>query len=161
MLSETGTLTCISTMLEGEQGWSLFPSSLDVPTVDPSEAWLVYLYPEPIEMSRYTRHKTTQRSMYDASRQILGGSSRGEEVLLQNPEGQVMEGSITTPYFRRNGQWVTPAATCGGNLGTSRRWALEKGIAVEDVIMMHEIKPNERIVLSNGVRGFIFGIIHA
>ena len=97
--------------------------------------------------------------MYDSARKSLTGASQAEEVLLQNNDGEVMEGSISTPYFWRDGRWITPAGKCGGNIGTTRRWALEKGIAVEGIIKMSQVKLGEVLVLSNGVHGFSLGII--
>jgi 4-amino-4-deoxychorismate lyase len=86
--------------------------------------------------SEYTHFKTTRRAMYDAARQRAGiklGDTK--EVLMVNEgDGSVMEGSTTTPYFWRNGRWVTPPVSSrfssqngsGGNDGTTRRWALER-----------------------------------
>ncbi|CAJ2502831.1 Uu.00g102250.m01.CDS01 [Anthostomella pinea] len=86
--------------------------------------------------SEFTHFKTTHRIMYDEARSRYGLSlADPKEVLLVNSEdGSIMEGSISTPYFWRNGRWVTPpvsrgfsATHCsGGNDGTTRRWALER-----------------------------------
>ena len=74
--------------------------------------------------------------MYDAAREranIRPGVMK--EVLVVNRDDQsVMEGSTTTPYFWRDGRWVTPPVSAkfswkdgsGGQDGTSRRWALER-----------------------------------
>lgn len=80
-----------------------------------------------------------------------------DEALLINESGEIMEGSITTPYFFREGRWITPAAKCGGNLGTTRRWALNRGICVECVVRGEGIRDGEEIWVSNGVRGFGWG----
>ena len=71
-----------------------------------------------------------------------------------------MEGSVTTPYFNHSGRWITPAESCGGNLGTTRRWALEKKLCEEGYVNVNSIQVGslgERVVLSNGVRGFGWG----
>ena len=68
-----------------------------------------------------------------------------------------MEGTFTTPYFFRDGKWVTPAERCGGNLGTTRRWALETGLCVEGIVRAEEVKDGELVWLSNGVRGWGWG----
>lgn len=70
-----------------------------------------------------------------------------------------MEGCRFTPYFRRGYKWITPAAENGGNLGTTRRWALEKGLCEEGVVKGGSVKYNEIIVLSNGAKGFQAGIV--
>jgi len=86
--------------------------------------------------SEYTHFKTTKREMYDMARQRAHISLPDlKEVLIINEEdGSVMEGSVTTPYFWRDERWVTPSVNrhysprsdSGGQDGTSRRWALER-----------------------------------
>jgi len=86
------------------------------------------------------------------------------EVLLFNESGLITEGSLLTPYFYRNGGWVTPAVEgddVGGQRGTSRRWALESGMAVEGTVDVRTLRVGERVWLSNGVRGFGWGKIMA
>lgn len=68
-----------------------------------------------------------------------------------------MEGSITTPYFLRGERWVTPIASQGGNLGTTRRWALETGLCVEAHVARTSVHLGEVVWLSNGVRGWGWG----
>ena len=70
-----------------------------------------------------------------------------------------MEASITTPYFWRAGNWVTPSAVQGGNLGTTRRWALQRGLCVEGTVKRESVSKGERIWLSNGVRGWGWGSV--
>lgn len=91
---------------------------------------------DPTPRSEFTHFKTTKRAMYDAARQRAGiGPQDQKEVLIVNAHDKsVMEGSTTTPYFWRNGGWVTPPVSptfswedgCGGQDGTSRRWALQR-----------------------------------
>ena len=76
------------------------------------------------------------------------------EILLVNQRGEVMEASFSTPYFLRGGSWITPAASCGGNIGTTRRWALEKRYCIEGIIDAKSLAHGEMIRLSNGARGF-------
>ena len=159
MLSKTGTITCSSSLFQDDRNWNLFPASLPSGLNQSARQWLVYLDLRKVEYSLLTRHKTTERPMYDCARTLLENPSQAEEVLLQNTRGEIMEGSISTPYFWRDQRWTTPAETCGGNLGTTRRWALDKGIAVEGIIKMGEIDIGETLILSNGVHGFSVGII--
>ncbi len=89
-----------------------------------------------ISRTAFTHFKTTKREMYDAARKRAGiqPGNRKEVLMLNAADGSVMEGSTTTPYFWRNGRWVTPAVSAkfttdggsGGQDGTSRRWALER-----------------------------------
>ena len=105
--------------------------------------------------SIFTKHKTTAREPYSEARRLCRAQlSTTTEVLVCNVRGEVMEGTLSTPYFWRDGRWVTPAAECGGNLGTTRRWALEQGLAVEGVVHRDKVREGEIVWLSNGVRGF-------
>lgn len=88
--------------------------------------------------SEFTHYKTSKRDMYDSARRRAGISLTDlKEVLVLNQhDGSVMEGTITTPYFWRHGQWVTPPVAAefswadgsGGQDGTTRRWALERSV---------------------------------
>ena len=137
------------------------PSSIDAPCL--SQAWRVFISPLPINPSLYTRHKTTDRSHYDQARSHIRGSdaTRGvtDEILLVNFDNEIMEGSISTPYFWRNNEWVTPPADAGGNVGTTRRWALETKISREAIVHRSSVNVGEAIWLSNGARGFGWGRI--
>lgn len=122
---------------------NLFPSSLALslsltPPPPPSTAiYTITLDSVKTNPSEYTHFKTTHRPMYDAARQrahIDIPSAKKEVLLVSDTDGSIMEGSITTPYFFRNGRWVTPPVNAeysvngdsGGNDGTSRRWAMER-----------------------------------
>ncbi|KAK4251728.1 aminotransferase [Corynascus novoguineensis] len=117
--------------------------------------------------SEYTHFKTTKRAVYDEAkkRARIGLTDKKEVLIVHEADGTVMEGAITTPYFWRGGKWVTPAVSrvynpkegSGGQDGTSRRWALERGIAVEGTIAANSLVDGEECWLSNGVRGFFFG----
>jgi hypothetical protein len=78
----------------------------------------------------YTSFKTTSRDMYSSARERIGIKDMAEKrevLLISNDDGEIMEGSLTSPYFWRNGKWTTPSVSSGGQIGTTRRWALEKG----------------------------------
>lgn len=86
--------------------------------------------------SEYTHFKTTERAMYNGARQRaqINLPDMKEVLIVGEKNGAVMEGSVTTPYFWREGRWVTPVVSkefslengSGGQNGTSRRWALER-----------------------------------
>lgn len=129
----------------------------------------IYLDDSITSRSAFTHYKTTKREMYDGARQRAGlKPTDAKEVLISHETtGQIMEGSLTTPYFWRGGRWVTPPVSSsfskhdgsGGQDGTTRRWMLEKGLAVEQPVRVADVRDGEPIWLSNGVRGFVFGII--
>ncbi|KAL4991937.1 aminotransferase [Aspergillus falconensis] len=133
-----------------------------------STPWRVYVDTAYTNPSGLTTHKTTAREDYAAARARAGIATPQDaaEVLLVNPQGEVMEGSITTPYFQLRGPtkrdvpaWITPPLSSGGNAGTSRRYALSQGFCSEEVITTQELVDGEVCLLSNGVRGFILGQI--
>lgn len=146
------------------------PLNLLVPTSTEAPVWRVYVDTGSTMPSGMTTHKTTAREDYTAARLRAGISSPAEttEVLIINPDGEVMEGSITTPYFRRREPqgtneagplWITPPLSCGGNAGTTRRYALSQNFCIEQTITRAELVDGEECWLSNGVRGFMRGIV--
>ena len=137
---------------------SLFPFSIfSVPT--PSPSGLLYLSPVPITPSTYTKHKTTNRTSYTAIMAHLPSSTASlppttAEILLYNPSGEITECVYSTPYFHRNGELITPSDSCGGNLGVTRRIALEKGWCKPGIILKESVRDGEVVWVSNAVRGF-------
>ena len=176
LLSPGGRLTVSSSGVEAVARKILFPTTLWLRDYMSNELglplkWRIYISPICTVPSLHTTHKTTQRSLYDEARKYIpvpdrtSDSSKSREILVVNEKGEIMEGSITTPYFFRDGRWVTPPQSAGGNLGTTRRWALEKGLCVEETIMTSDImksdvKAGELIWLSNGVKGWGLGTVH-
>ncbi|KAI3133678.1 hypothetical protein CBS147326_4790 [Penicillium roqueforti] len=138
---------------------SLFIPSLHTHPSEP--IWHVHVDTQSTTPSGFTTHKTTARDDYTSARQRAGINSPTDlaEVLVVNPDGEVMEGSITTPYFLRDHMWITPPLSSGGNAGTTRRYALSQGFCLEHTISRDELVDGEECWLSNGVRGFIRGVI--
>ncbi|KAL1310572.1 hypothetical protein AAFC00_000851 [Neodothiora populina] len=110
----------------------------------------------PTRNTAYTRDKTYYRTMYNYARHCAGIQSYqdAKEVLLYNKDNFIMDGSITTPYFHRDGKWVTPHNDCGGQQGTTRRWAIEHGLCYVGYVPIDSLRRGEIIWLSNGVKGF-------
>ncbi|KAK4229633.1 aminotransferase [Podospora fimiseda] len=174
-ISSSGPLAITTAKIPSTPLTNLFPKFLPPPPPDGSgrssekeEIFQVYIDSERINPSEYTHFKTTKREIYDAARKRKGISlTDKKEVLIidERGGGEVMEASITTPYFWRKGKWVTPRVTEkgdggsweGGQDGTSRRWALESGIVSEDKILVDSLKDGEECWLSNGARGFFLG----
>ncbi|KAK5117018.1 hypothetical protein LTR62_006739 [Meristemomyces frigidus] len=139
----------------------MFPSSLHIPATHLPHTipWRIRLDNLPTQPTHSTAYKTSDRSSYDRARTSAGITSLADktEVLLFNPQGEIMDASISTPYFFREGKWVTPAAVCGGQQGTTRRWALETGLCVEAVVGKGSLCEGEVVWLSNAVRGYFSG----
>lgn len=168
LLAQDGCLTITSVETPDVGIRNLLPTTLPARMSDDSNfsvAWLVFISPIRTVPSLHTRHKTTHRSMYDEVRECIPPAARSPvsggtaEILLVNEEDAIMEGSITTPYFLRDGRWITPPENAGGNRGTTRRWALENGLCIEKTIAKSDLKTGEKLWLSNGVRGWGVGII--
>ncbi|TKA73663.1 hypothetical protein B0A49_04455 [Cryomyces minteri] len=128
-----------------------------------SVAWKVRLDTKPTAPSDCTRFKTTSRHMYDEAWKRAGIASFAvqEEVLLYNHNNEIMEGSLTTVYFYRDGHWCTPPESSGGLPGTTRRWALDNSdLRIQQrLTLVSDVADGEVVWLSNGVRGFFPGQI--
>ncbi|CAM1500948.1 Fc.00g101100.m01.CDS01 [Cosmosporella sp. VM-42] len=155
---------------------NMFPERLPPPSSvhnenDPKREPRYTLLVDDVETARseYTHYKTTKRAMYDSARhraKIIPTENK-EVLIIHQDSGCIMEGSTTTPYFWRDGKWVTPPVSAsfswkdgsGGQDGTSRRWALEKGLASEQVVKGDSLLEGEECWISNGVRGFLCATI--
>ncbi|KAI9719028.1 MAG: hypothetical protein M1812_003657 [Candelaria pacifica] len=126
-----------------------------------SGPWRVSLDSLRTTPSSFTKYKTTFREVYaDArARACIPSYQELAEVLLINPRGEVMEGTLTSVYFFRQGRWVTPPITSGGHDGTTRKWLLSMCRCFEEVIVADSVVEGEECYLSNGVRGVIWGRI--
>lgn len=134
----------------------LFPTTFGSPASMEKPGWTAVLDDRGTEKGAATMYKTNERAMYERARSVAGITSfyQTKEVLLWNTDDEILDGSISTPYFWRNGRWITPASWSGGQQGTTRRWALERGLCVEDCVKRQEMKDGEIIYLSNAVRGY-------
>lgn len=162
ILTKFSELTITSNPTPSVSISTLFPPNLQAPNPEIPITWRIFISPHLVPSSPYTTHKTTVRELYITVRSLLppsASSSSMDEILLVNQDGDIMEGSITTPYFWRGERWVTPTARSGGNLGTTRRWALESGLCVEGKIGRANVEVGEGVWLSNGARGWGWGRI--
>lgn len=95
-----------------------------------TEAWDIIPDSVRTKPSPYTSYKTTNRYMYGAARERVGIKDmmeKREVLIVSEKDGEIMEGSLTSVFFWRNGKWTTPPVSSGGQVGTTRRWALAKG----------------------------------
>ncbi|OLN85577.1 Aminodeoxychorismate lyase [Colletotrichum chlorophyti] len=176
LLSADGRISCEASQVPAVPLGNLFPQRLPPPSDskefgDPSEepSMEVVLDTTNTPQSEYTHYKTTKRAMYDTARDRAGISptDRREVLLVNSKDGSIMEGSLTTPFFWRKGRWVTPPVSAkftpdtgsGGQDGTTRRWALERSLAVEEEVRADSLEDGEPCWVSNGVRGFTFGTV--
>ncbi|KAF2170282.1 hypothetical protein M409DRAFT_19885 [Zasmidium cellare ATCC 36951] len=140
---------------------ALFPKSFTrSPEGHEKPEWTIVLDVQPTEPGEGTMFKTSDRCAYGRARGAAGimDYMTPKEVLLYTPSQEILDGSICTPYLFREGCWVTPSSSVGGLQGTTRRWALENGLAVEGAISIDSLVDGETIWLSNAVRGYFCGI---
>ncbi|KAK4104614.1 hypothetical protein N658DRAFT_504219 [Parathielavia hyrcaniae] len=179
-ITEDGQLSIISGPVPDTTLANLFPEHLPLPEEEAraerldgdnipskSPAYEILVDNPQTARSEFTHFKTNRRAAYDGARQRarIDPADLKEVLIINEADGTVMEGSMTTPYFWRDGRRVTPAVSseysieegCGGQNGTSRRWALERGLAVQGTIRADSLVDGEDCWLSNGVRGFFFG----
>ncbi|PTQ07800.1 aminodeoxychorismate synthase, component I [Sphingomonas oleivorans] len=95
------------------------------------------------------RHKTSDRSFYDAAR-AAGGAF---ETLFVCPEGYVTEGSFTNVFVERRGRLVTPPLSRGLLPGILRARLIEEGRAVEGDVRPDDLRKG--FLLGNALRGLI------
>lgn len=126
--------------------------------------WTLYLDHEKVQPSMFTSFKTTRREVYNQARNnlnIVPGDRR--EVLLQDNNNNVLEGSITSVAFWRQQKdpftgevsfkWVTPNLASGCMDGVIRRWLLDKNHITEGVVAVKDLKDGEYVLLMNGLMG--------
>jgi 4-amino-4-deoxychorismate lyase len=155
-VSSSGSIAVNAVTLSGPLYDFQLPSPEHTASDSPIKA-TVYLSQQATPATLFTLHKTSHRYVYNAARtaaKIDHDAPTAAEVLLYNQHDQVTETSVSTIYFLRKGLWLTPASSCGGNLGSTRSLALSSGRCREGLIMKQSIIDGEAVFLSNGVRGF-------
>ena len=73
-------------------------------------------------------HKTTDREIYDAPRRM---HPDWDEVIFVDAQGFLTEGSYTSIFVERDGQYITPPASRGLLRGILRAEMIENGDAIE------------------------------
>ncbi len=100
--------------------------------------------------------KTTRRALYEAE---LRAHPECEEVIFLNERGEVTEGSYTNIVVSRQGDFLTPALSCGLLPGVLREELMEVGIIREAVLTLDDIMNADTFWLINSVRGWREGKI--
>lgn len=128
------------------------------------KGWLIYLDKQQSQPTPFTSFKTTKREVYNNERarfNIIPGDNR--EVLLQDNNNNILEGSITSVAFWRqvknpltneiSFKWVTPNLANGCMDGVIRKWLIDNGSIVEGIIPVNELQDGEYVLLLNGLMG--------
>ena len=166
-LSRAGDLEVIG-LLPNDPLGVLFPdktSFFGTPNVQTScgvHPILVYIEREGRLISRTTQHRTTESKISPSTHNLALGNSfvaSESEILLVNHYGEIMDGTLFTPYFFRKGHWFTPNDSSGGMRRATRRFALTQGLCIEGDILKTELQEGESCRLSCDGRGFFYGTI--
>ena len=101
------------------------------------------------------RHKTTARSRYDKALQAIANRVDVFDAIFLNSRGDVCEGARSNIFVERDGVLMTPPLKCGLLPGVLRRFLLDSGRAVEQVLVLEDLLGNDRVYLGNALRGLV------
>ena len=101
------------------------------------------------------QHKTTFRPWYAEATAWLTTHHTYFDLIFFNERGEICEGSRSNIYIKKNGQWVTPALSCGLLGGVYRRHLINQHGIKEGTLTRADLEnPGAEIRLSNGLRGW-------
>jgi para-aminobenzoate synthetase / 4-amino-4-deoxychorismate lyase len=133
-------------------------SSTDLTPVDQTTVFNLVLASErTASTDRFLYHKTTNRAFYDDTRMRYQAETGCQEVLFENEQGFLTEGSYMTLFIRKNGRLLTPALQHGVLPGTFRAGLLECGVALEADLTRQDLEEANEIFVGNSVRGLVRG----
>ncbi len=104
---------------------------------------------------RLARHKTNWRELYESEYSRV--SSGADEVLFLNERDEVVEGSRTNIFIKRDGIFLTPPLSAGALDGILRHSLISEGRCREVTLTLEELKDAE-LYLGNSLRGLIRAI---
>ena len=101
-------------------------------------------------------HKTTHRVVYEQRRR-----PDADDTLLWNERGEITETTRANLIIERDGQFLTPALSCGLLAGTMRQQLLAEGKISEAIIYRSEIgrDTETKLWLINSVRGWLTTVL--
>jgi len=102
-----------------------------------------------------TDHKVARRDFYDGERTRVASLCGAQEVVFLNPQGQLCEGSFTTLFVEKDGQYLTPALSCGLLPGILRADMLASGHAVEAILTLDDLVAADAVYVGNSLRGLM------
>lgn len=119
----------------------------------PAEVTLV-LAPQPFEAAQgeFVRYKTTRRAHYDAAAPTQPGVF---DAILWNGQGELTECTRGNLALQIDGEWLTPALSCGLLDGVGREIALREGRLQEAVLRVEDLQRATGLAFLNSLRGWI------
>jgi para-aminobenzoate synthetase/4-amino-4-deoxychorismate lyase len=110
----------------------------------------VAIAPRPVDSADFRLgHKTSSRGFYNEARRASGAF----EVLFEDDEGFLTEGSFTSLFVERDGRLLTPPLSRGLLPGILRERLIEEGRALEAELREADLKGG--FFVGNAVRGMI------
>ncbi len=110
----------------------------------------VSVVPLPVDAHDFRlRHKTTDRAFYDRARRRAGGF----EVVFEDADGRLTEGSFTSLFVPRGDRLLTPPLGRGLLPGVLRGSLLDEGRAVEADVTAADLR--DGFFVGNALRGLM------
>lgn len=112
------------------------------------------LAPQPFEAahSEFVRYKTSRRAHYDAAAPTQPGVF---DAILWNLRGELTECTRGNIALQIDGEWLTPALSCGLLDGVGREVALREGRVREAVLRVDDLQRATGLAFINSLRGWI------
>ncbi|MET0588683.1 MAG: aminotransferase class IV, partial [Novosphingobium sp.] len=98
------------------------------------------------------RHKTSDRSFYEAALRAAKAAGAAEALFLRD-DGLLTEGSFTNIFVERDVKLLTPPASLGLLPGVLRRQLIEEGRAEEAELRLEDL--NDGFFIGNALRGLM------
>jgi para-aminobenzoate synthetase/4-amino-4-deoxychorismate lyase len=117
----------------------------------PQPVWLS-AHPFPFD-PQTMRHKTTERSLYDAV--FSSQPTRCFDVLLWNERGELTEFTRGNLVLEKKGKKLTPPLSCGLLAGTLRQFLCDQGELEEHILTREDLVQADRLWFINSVRGWV------
>ena len=117
------------------------------------DVWVLPIDPLPVRSDDpWLRHKTTERSRYDAARQRFPAAP---DVVLVNERGELCETTIGNLVLEIDGQLVTPHRDAGLLPGTLRAELLAYDKIREATLTVADLDRADAAFMINSVRGWV------
>lgn len=107
------------------------------------------------DQNKYSNSKVENSIIYNDSIEFALKRGFHHSVIL-NPNFDVVETSIASIYFIKNGAIYTPPLSTGCVSGVMRNFLMENFTIQEKIIKSNDIQNYDEVFLSNAVRGIIF-----
>ena len=119
----------------------------------PGEPLRCVILPLPVDNGDWRlRHKTSDRSFYEAALKVARNTG-AQEALLACDDGQVTEGSFTNIFVERDGELLTPPVSLGLLPGVLRHSLLASGKAREAPLTIDDLAGG--FLVGNALRGLM------